>query len=83
MKITFDIDCTPQEARQLMGLPDVADVQQEVVEEMKMRILAGLDAMDPQTMMSGWAPAGAEGWEQFQKMFWSGLAGAGEAAKKD
>jgi len=83
MKITVDIDCTPEEARQLMGLPDVTDVQQEVVEEMRKRILAGLDAMDPQTIMGTWAPAGAEGWEQFQKMFWSGLASAGQGAKKD
>ena len=47
MKITVDIDCTPEEARQLMGLPDVTGIQQEVVEEMRKRILSGLDAMDP------------------------------------
>ena len=40
MKITVDIDCTPEEARQLMGLPDVADAQRAVVGEMKKRILA-------------------------------------------
>ena len=76
MKITVDIDCTPEEARQLMGLPDMTGVQQEIVEEMRKRLLAGLDAMDPQAMLKNWGPAGAEGWEQFQKMFWSGLAGA-------
>ncbi len=83
MKITIDIDCTPEEARQLMGLPDVTGVQQEVVEEMRKRILAGMEAMDPQAILRGWAPAGAEGWEQFQKMFWSGLASAGQGAKKE
>lgn len=83
MKIAIDIDCTPEEARQLMGLPDVADMQQEVIEEMRKRILAGLDAMDARAMMSAWAPAGAEGWEQFQKMFWSGLGAAGQGGKKD
>ncbi len=83
MKITVDIDCTPQEARQLMGLPDVTDIQQEVVAEMRKRILAGLDAMDPQAMMSAWAPAGVEGWEQVQKTFWSSLAAVGQNDKKD
>ncbi len=83
MKITVDIDCTPEEARQLMGLPDVTGVQQEVVEEMRKRILAGMEAMDPQAILRGWAPAGAEGWEQFQKMFWSGLASAGRDSKKE
>ena len=83
MKITVDIDCTPQEARQLMGLPDVTGVQEEVVEEMRKRILAGMEAMDPQAIMGSWGPAGAEGWEQFKKMFWSGLAAAGQDAKKE
>jgi hypothetical protein len=81
MKITVDIDCTPEEARQLMGLPDVSDMQQEVVDEIRKRLLAGLDAMDPQAMLQGWNPAGAEGWEQIQKMFWSGLAAAGQDNK--
>ncbi|NNE85609.1 MAG: hypothetical protein HKN28_16720 [Alphaproteobacteria bacterium] len=81
MKITVDIDCTPEEARQLMGLPDVSDMQQEVVDEIRKRLLAGLDAMDPQAMLQGWNPAGTEGWEQIQKMFWSGLAAAGQDNK--
>jgi len=83
MKITVDIDCTPEEARQLMGLPDVTAMQQEVVEEIKKRILSGLDGVDPQTILRSWGPAGAEGWEQFQKMFWSGLAAAGQGTKKE
>lgn len=82
MKITVDIDCTPEEARQLMGLPDVSGVQQEIVEEMRKRLLAGLEAMDPQTLLKSWVPAGAEGWEHFQKTFWSHLGG-GAQGKKD
>ncbi len=83
MKITVDIDCTPEEARQLMGLPDVSGVQEEIVEEMKKRILSGLDSMDPQAILRSWGPAGAEGWEQFQKMFWSGLSAAGRGTKNE
>ena len=83
MKVTVDIDCTPEEARQLMGLPDVSEVQQEIVDEMRRQLMSGLEKMDPQEMLRSWGPAGAEGWEQFQKMFWSGLAAAGRGAKKD
>ena len=50
---------------------------------MRKRILAGMESMDPQAMLRSWGPAGAEGWEQFQKMFWSGLAAAGRDAEKD
>ncbi|MDH3738196.1 MAG: DUF6489 family protein [Alphaproteobacteria bacterium] len=74
MKITVDIDCAPQEARHLMGMPDLSEVQREGVEEMRKRLLANLDTMDPQAMLRILGPMGAEGWEQFQKMFWSGLA---------
>ena len=74
MKITVDIDCTPQESRQLMGMPDLGEVRREIVEEMRKRILANLDTMDSQAMLRSWGPMGAEGWEQFQKKFWSGLA---------
>ena len=81
MKITVDIDCTPEEARQLMGLPDVSGVQQEVIEEMRRQIMAGLENMDPQAVLKMWAPSGAEGWEQLQKMFWSGLTGGAEGKK--
>lgn len=82
MKISVDIDCTPEEARQLMGLPDVSQVQQEVLEEMRKQILAGLDNMDPQAILKMWAPAGAEGWEQMQKMLWSGLTKGAEGKKE-
>ena len=71
-----------------MGLPDVTDIQQEIAEEMRKQLLAGLDTMlagldtmDPQAMLRSWGPTGAEGWEQFQNMFWSGLAAAGQDKK--
>ena len=31
MKITIDIDCTPQEARSFLGLPDVEPMQQALM----------------------------------------------------
>lgn len=40
MKITVDIDRTPEEARKLMGLSDVVDAPRAVVGEMKKRTLA-------------------------------------------
>ncbi len=40
MKITVDIDRTPAEARQLMGLPGVADARRAVGGGMKKRIPA-------------------------------------------
>ena len=34
MKVTFDIDCTPEEARRFLGFPDLAPVHSAYVERM-------------------------------------------------
>ncbi len=77
MKITIEVDCTPEEARAFLGLPDVAPMQAAVMEALEKRLGAGLEAMDPETLMKTWMPLGLQGLEQAQKMFWSQM---GEAA---
>lgn len=83
MKITIDIDCTPDEARSFLGLPDVKPMQEAMMREIQQRMTANLSAMDPEAIMNTWLPAGIQGMEQLQKMFWSQLAGAmGQDGKK-
>ncbi len=84
MKIHVDIDCTPDEARRFLGLPDVAPMQAVVMEELQKRMLAGLQAMEPEQLMRTWLqgalPAGMQSWEEMQKAFWSqmgAMAGGG------
>lgn len=63
MKITIDIDCTPEEARVFMGLPDVKPMQEAVLAKMERRMLDGIDAMTPDSILKSWMgamPAGAE-----------------------
>ncbi len=82
MKITINIDCTPEEARAFLGLPDVAPMQAAVMEELGKRMSAGLETMDPETLVKTWMPLGLQGLEQAQKKFWSQMsAGAGGAKK--
>lgn len=83
MKITIDIDCTPEEARTFLGLPDVKPMQEAMMRDIQQRVSANLNAMDPESIMKTWLPAGIQGMEQLQKMFWSQLAGAmGQDGKK-
>lgn len=82
MKIKFDIDCTPEEARVFLGLPDVAPMQKALLADIEERMRTALGAMDPEAMLKLWFPAGVQGWEQLQKMFWSQLAGGGGAERK-
>ncbi len=76
MKVKIDIDCTPEEARAFMGLPDVRPMQESMMKEIEERMRANLQAMDPDTMFKTWLPAGIQGWEQMQRMFWSQMTGA-------
>src|SRR5690606_12085695 len=57
MKISIDIDCTPQEARSFLGLPDVAPMQEALMQEMQSRMLKALDSMEPEALLKNWLPA--------------------------
>ncbi|MEA3017690.1 MAG: hypothetical protein QOI38_2412, partial [Sphingomonadales bacterium] len=41
MKVTIDIDCTPEEARRFMGLPDLTPVHEAYVERLKGAVADG------------------------------------------
>jgi hypothetical protein len=75
MKISIDVDCTPEEARAFLGLPEVAPMQAAVMEKIQEQLMANLAAMDPETLFKIWLPAGLQGIEQLQKAFWSQFAG--------
>lgn len=85
MKVTINVDCTPEEARTFMGLPDVAGAQKAVVDEWQRQALEAMSSMDPQTLFKAWMPGamggmgsmgaggGMEAWDQFQKAFWNAM----------
>jgi Family of unknown function (DUF6489) len=92
MKVTVNVDMTPEEARAMMGLPDVAPLQQKMMEEMQGRMKAAFDTGDPEAMMQAWMPfyngsvgGGGRAFEQFQKFLWDNAARMvpGNKDKKD
>ena len=82
MKVNFDIECTPEEARAFFGLPDVAPMQERMMKELEDKMLENLKSMDPETIVQTWLPATIQGWGDMQKMFWQqmGMTGAGATA---
>ena len=82
MKIKLDIDCTPEELRGFFGLPDVGPMQEELLKEVEERLRANVKALDPETMLKTWLPAGLKGFEQLQEMFMSQMAGRSGGGKK-
>lgn len=83
MKISLDIDCTPAELRGFFGLPDVKPLQEQLLKEVEERMRATLKALDPETMLKTWLPAGLKGFEQLQEIFLDQMSGRrGRADKK-
>jgi len=78
MKITIDIDCTPDEARAFLGFPDVAPLQAEMMKELQERMMKTLATMDAEKLMKTWLSSGAQTYEQMQRTFWEQF---GKAAK--
>lgn len=82
MKVTINVDCTPEEARTFLGLPDVKPMQAAMMAEMEERMRSGLNAMDPESLFKMWLPGGnMKALEDLQKSFWSQMMG--KAAEKE
>ena len=81
MKINLDIECTPEELRGFFGLPDVKPMQEQLLKEVEERLRANVKALDPETMLKTWLPAGLKGFEQLQEMFLNQMSGRGPGKK--
>lgn len=68
MKATVEVDCTPEEARAFLGLPDVTALNAHLVKEMKSRMNANLAAVAPEELMRSWMAFGGQASEQFMKL---------------
>lgn len=75
MKATINVECTPEEARAFLGLPDLAPLHEAYLEKMKALMQEGMSSADVEKMMSQWMPAMSTGWEQWQKAMWNAATG--------
>ena len=66
MKITIEADCTPDEARRFLGLPDVAPMQAAMMEKIQQRMADAIDATTPEALLKLWMPMSPD---QIQKAF--------------
>lgn len=85
MKITIEIDCTPEEARSFMGLPDVSAANNVYVENMT-KAMQGVSSPDQlQQYASALAPMGQMGMKLFQNFVEGSMkaaSGVGGSSKK-
>jgi hypothetical protein len=83
MKITVDVDCTADEARQFLGLPDVKPMHDAMMKEIQDRMLTNLQAMDAETLFKTWLPAQMQGIDHMQKFFWSQFNKGGSGSGRE
>ena len=81
MKVTFEIDCTPAEARSFLGLPDVAGLNDHLTAEMKRRLDANISLLEPDSLMRNWMALGGQAQEQFAKLMAAAAGGRAPTAK--
>ena len=79
MKITMNVECTPEEARAFLRLPDVKPMQEQLMQEVQERMAANIRAMEPEAMLRTWLPATLKGFEQIQEIFMSQMTGTRKA----
>jgi hypothetical protein len=82
MKVTIDIDCTPEEARAFLGLPDVKPFQDAMLDKMRDQVEKTLDALGPEAVMKAFFPAGLPGLEEIQGMFWRMATGGARTTER-
>lgn len=53
MNIKIDIELTPQELRQFIGLPDVAGLQDDVIQFVREKVTKGVENVDVDALRQG------------------------------
>jgi uncharacterized protein DUF6489 len=76
MKVNVEIDCTPVEARQFFGLPDVAPMQTAVMERLQQQMIANIEQVSPEALLQSWFTFDPKLAERFQEMLVT-MAGLG------
>lgn len=81
MKVTVNVDCTPEEARNFLGLPDVSPIHEKYVQTMleTMNGSASLEQME--NLFKSFSPMGDAGMRLFQQMMQIGMGGSDKSGK--
>ena len=78
MKFHIEIDCTPEEARRLVGLPDLEPLHDIYLDRVKELMAKGITPDMVQSMVKTWVPMGESGLGLVQSLlgqFGGGLMG--------
>lgn len=84
MKVNIEIDCTPEEARSFMGLPDVSEANSVYVDNITKAMKGVSNPAQMQEFAQALAPMGQVGLKMFQNFVEGGMRGGMmKPSKKD
>jgi hypothetical protein len=80
MKVNLEIDCTPLEVRQFIGLPDVVPLQTAVMDTLQQQMMSNIEKISAESLIQSWFSFDPKLAERImQEMFKFALAGLGGA----
>lgn len=79
MKIRLEFDISAAEVRRVLGLPDVDQLQKEVIDAIRERMVAGVEGFDPLSLLRSFftLAQGFPGFESLQKLLRLAVARGG------
>ena len=77
MKMTINVECTPEEARAFLGLPDLTPVNETLVSAVKQRIEQNIEMVSPEFYLKQWYSMGGQATDSFMQMMTAGARVAG------
>jgi hypothetical protein len=82
MKVTVDVDCTPEEARRFLGLPDLTPVHQAYVARMEKAVTDGVTPESVAELARAWGPMSEAGMAMWKSVL-EGMGPAGMSGRRD
>ena len=82
MNVTVNVDCTPQEARTFLGLPDVSPIHDKYIPTMLETFDGSNSVEQMENLFRSFSPMGDAGMRLFQQMMNIGMGGGQDKPSK-
>ena len=83
MKFHVDVDCTPEEARSFLGLPDMKPIHDLYIQAVTDTMSGQTNLEQMERMFRSLSPLGDAGMKLFSSLMDIGLGGASGSSKKE
>lgn len=77
MKVNVEIECTPEEARRAVGLPDLTPIHDRYISMLLEGMSGGLKPETIEQMTKGWGPMNEAGMTLWRRLVETGLGKPG------